>query len=637
MSLKAAFRIDEKKREIQVRESPLLDWMTRLSLSEKSSEKSRKKGWEDFPVEALFGTPTRYAKWAAGRKPSWENPRKPRRVSVSGDSSSLTLLGHEFLRLVRRREGEAENTPFRVVLESYSDLRVIRTFLGSSADQLEEVEAPFCMMGEWAHTRSESSSLELSVAATLWADKDLRKEALTWIKNGGDGQCCPFLLGLPPLSSYAFELTGVFKKNGDFWEFEDVDLEVRLPHLARGDVVSGIPSAMVLRNNSVRNHLCETLLVASPHLRATVARMSELWHDPTLRTVLLIAPPGSGKEVLAHFLHAGSVYYDENDAKANRNLQKASFAGDHTIEEIRKTLFGRIMYGGQKGTKVNDGMWRGGLVQEARGTTVLLDEVDKWAPASRGALLRFIENDEVHPLGADTPFNLENEWLRHLKPRLVFAGSLPRPSILALQPADFWTRIQLVIETVHPLEIHDPVEKRQCIEEYFMFFLYRSLDNKNEYERIPGFDVGERDAFKQHLRCVLGKERWGNGESDAWTTTVSDNQNQYPYLYFWRIHLLKLSKHVSSFLAQFPSAAISVRNLRSIVKQIDYRIELYVTRGLDVLAHRAPADQKPNRAGGGADKDDSKADDEIPDNLKEALTRMWIWKNLHDITQSLLR
>jgi DNA-binding NtrC family response regulator len=119
---------------------------------------------------------------------------------------------------------------------------------------------------------------------------------------------------------------------------------------------------------------------AMQHVRRLVATVA-----PTAMTVLLLGPSGSGKEVAARALHAMS---------RRRGPFVAVNCGAIAAELADAELFGH-----RKGAFTGAGEARPGLLAEAQGGTLLLDEIGDLPPALQVKLLRAIEEKKVRAVG----------------------------------------------------------------------------------------------------------------------------------------------------------------------------------------------------------------------------------------------
>ncbi|MBR5883238.1 MAG: sigma-54-dependent Fis family transcriptional regulator [Mailhella sp.] len=117
-------------------------------------------------------------------------------------------------------------------------------------------------------------------------------------------------------------------------------------------------------------------------------RVFELARSIALRPIntLILGPTGTGKEVLARYIHHHSA------------RSKAAFIAVNCTA-IPDTLFESTLFGIEKGvaTGVNA---RKGLIEEASGGTLFLDELAEMSLANQAKLLRVLELSEVTRVGS---------------------------------------------------------------------------------------------------------------------------------------------------------------------------------------------------------------------------------------------
>ena len=104
--------------------------------------------------------------------------------------------------------------------------------------------------------------------------------------------------------------------------------------------------------------------------------------------VLIRGDTGTGKELLARAIH-----FNSNRANYPMHSQNCGGVSD---EALYSELFGHVR-GGFQGAIAD----RLGLFRAADGGTVFLDEVSEISPQFQVALLRFLQEGEVKPLGSD--------------------------------------------------------------------------------------------------------------------------------------------------------------------------------------------------------------------------------------------
>jgi len=116
-------------------------------------------------------------------------------------------------------------------------------------------------------------------------------------------------------------------------------------------------------------------------LRQTLARIA-----PTEATVLLLGENGTGKELAARALHAGS-------SRARKPFVVVNCAA------IPEALFESELYGHVKGAFTGATEARRGKFQLADGGTLFLDEIGETPPALQPKLLRSLESGDVETIG----------------------------------------------------------------------------------------------------------------------------------------------------------------------------------------------------------------------------------------------
>jgi len=108
-------------------------------------------------------------------------------------------------------------------------------------------------------------------------------------------------------------------------------------------------------------------------------------------TVLIRGETGTGKELFARAIHYHSPRWNKPFIPLN-----CAALPDHLFEN---ELFGHV-----KGAFTDASTSEKGLIAEAEGGTLILDEVDTLSPAAQAKLLRFLQNGEYRPLGSSRSF-----------------------------------------------------------------------------------------------------------------------------------------------------------------------------------------------------------------------------------------
>jgi DNA-binding NtrC family response regulator len=110
----------------------------------------------------------------------------------------------------------------------------------------------------------------------------------------------------------------------------------------------------------------------------------------TEATVLIRGDTGSGKELVARAIHAAS-------SRAQQPFVPVDCAA------IPETLWESELFGSIRGAFTSAEKDRAGIVEQARGGTVFLDEIGEIPTSFQAKLLRFLEAKEYRPVGATSP------------------------------------------------------------------------------------------------------------------------------------------------------------------------------------------------------------------------------------------
>ena len=130
----------------------------------------------------------------------------------------------------------------------------------------------------------------------------------------------------------------------------------------------------------------EKLVYASASMAALVTEARQA--AATELPVLITGETGTGKELLARAIH-----FNSSRADTHMHVQNCGGLAD---DMLHSELFGHVA-GAFPGAIAD----RLGLFRAADGGTVFLDEVSEISPAFQVSLLRFLQEGEVKPLGAD--------------------------------------------------------------------------------------------------------------------------------------------------------------------------------------------------------------------------------------------
>jgi len=111
---------------------------------------------------------------------------------------------------------------------------------------------------------------------------------------------------------------------------------------------------------------------------------------PTDAKVLITGESGVGKEVVAHLIHRHS-------RRAHGRLVTLNCAG------VPESLLESELFGHMRGSFTDAHRDKRGLLEQADGGTIFMDEIGEMSLRMQALLLRFLETGEIQPVGAHGP------------------------------------------------------------------------------------------------------------------------------------------------------------------------------------------------------------------------------------------
>lgn len=127
------------------------------------------------------------------------------------------------------------------------------------------------------------------------------------------------------------------------------------------------------------------IIAESPSMRALYSKAKEV--ADTDATVLITGETGTGKDVLAKFIHASSK-------RKNKDLVVVDCAA------LPGSLMEAELFGYEKGSFTGASQSKSGLIESADGSTLFLDEINSLPLDLQGKLLRTLETKTVKRIGA---------------------------------------------------------------------------------------------------------------------------------------------------------------------------------------------------------------------------------------------
>ena len=183
----------------------------------------------------------------------------------------------------------------------------------------------------------------------------------------------------------------------------DLDTAVNTMRLGAFDYISKPPDLNRLLN-TVRNALDrKNLVVENTMLKKKVSKQYEMIGDseaiskikdiiekvaPTEARVLITGPNGTGKELVAHWLH-------EKSERAKGPMIEVNCAAIPS-ELIESELFGHV-----KGAFTSANKDRAGKFEAANGGTIFLDEIGDMSLSAQAKVLRALQESKVSRVGSD--------------------------------------------------------------------------------------------------------------------------------------------------------------------------------------------------------------------------------------------
>lgn len=183
----------------------------------------------------------------------------------------------------------------------------------------------------------------------------------------------------------------------------DIDTAVQTMRLGAFDYISKPPDLNRLLN-TVRNALDrKELVIENKRLKKKVSKNYEMIGKskaithikeiiekvaPTDARVLITGPNGTGKELVAHWLH-------EKSERAKSPLIEVNCAAIPS-ELIESELFGHV-----KGSFTGANKDRAGKFEAANGGTIFLDEIGDMSLSAQAKVLRALQENKISRVGSD--------------------------------------------------------------------------------------------------------------------------------------------------------------------------------------------------------------------------------------------
>lgn len=266
----------------------------------------------------------------------------------------------------------------------------------------------------------------------------------------------------------------------------------------RDPSVSSYRLGNIIGNSPKGQQIVETIQRVTPPLCQRIS----LWQTQKvpeqadvlgLPSVLITGRTGAGKEFLFNNLYARlNELYRERFPGNELPLKKsniAAYSGELTYSEL---------FGHKRGAFTGAHVDRRGILEEADGGVVFLDEIGDADPKTQVQLLRFLDSGEFVRLGENTT--------RHAQVLLVAGTNRDLRQLIAegLFREDLYHRLSELIIQVPSLN-----ERREDISDLAVHFLGRLAQvyrpEEVEAGRVPVLDSAAKQALSNH--CYTGNMR----------------------------------------------------------------------------------------------------------------------------------
>jgi two-component system nitrogen regulation response regulator NtrX len=147
-------------------------------------------------------------------------------------------------------------------------------------------------------------------------------------------------------------------------------------------------------NRDLKKQLTPRSVIVGDSIPMKALRQQIQLMAPTNGRVLIYGESGSGKELVAHAIHAQSLRKDETFVEVN-------------CAAIPEDLIESELFGHQKGSFAGASANKEGKFQKAHGGTLFLDEVGDMSLKTQSKVLRTLDEQRFTPVGSDEPITVD--------------------------------------------------------------------------------------------------------------------------------------------------------------------------------------------------------------------------------------
>ena len=267
----------------------------------------------------------------------------------------------------------------------------------------------------------------------------------------------------------------------------DLDTAVNTMKLGAFDYISKPPDLNRLLN-TVRNALDrKELVVENTRLKKKVSKNYEMIGNspeitkikdiiekvaPTDARVLIMGPNGTGKELVAHWIH-------QKSQRSNGPMVEVNCAAIPS-ELIESELFGHV-----KGAFTSAVKDRAGKFEAANGGTIFLDEIGDMSLSAQAKVLRALQENKVSRVGSDKDIKVDV--------RVIAATNKDLKNEIEEKKfrEDLFHRLAVILIQVPPLN-----ERREDIPLLVEFFAQKIAEEQGNH--IKEFTQGAINLLKEY-------------------------------------------------------------------------------------------------------------------------------------------
>ena len=217
----------------------------------------------------------------------------------------------------------------------------------------------------------------ISESASLKALRERRRVTLTCLESNLKKPAAHNIVTATPVFDGDGEIQYIFT---EIIRLEELERQMETSYISQSDPV--LPETPPPRKGA------QTVIATSPQMRQLLALAAEVATVDS--TILLTGETGTGKDVIAHYIH-------EHSPRSSKPLLAINCAA------LPESLLESELFGHERGAYTGAASTgKQGLLQQAHGGTLFLDEVNSMPLSVQSKLLRVLETKKVKRLGALT-------------------------------------------------------------------------------------------------------------------------------------------------------------------------------------------------------------------------------------------